>query len=803
MKNFNNFGMLASASFLAFAVAPAAFAQNAPADSASASDAAAGGEIIVTARRRAESLQDVPQTVNVVQGTAVEKLNITRFEDIKTLVPGLSLQSTGDGFTFRTSLRGVGYDSISSLPAPVEYYINDALVSPFSLYQSMYDIGQIEVLRGPQGTLRGRAAPAGQITVTSRRPDMNEVGGFVQTSATTESALNASGAVNVPVVPGVLAVRVAGVVDSNQNNHVHSLTGGINPYMDTQSGRLSIAFKPSDSFDAQVMYQYLHRTAATYGQVESLSLSRPVTAPGYGINTLITPADRLSVSDDPTLLKEKQHLVIGNANWRFAGQQLSYVGAWFQVIQSTRQPQDVANIFPGQSIYQRVPVDSYQASHELRLSSVERVLGIFDYTVGGVWVKNGNYGDLKITNPSVIAYNGGAPVGTPGLPLFITTADSEIHGPGFQRETSFFGNLTAHIDDKTELSGGVRHIHFREANELDLVSPPLVIQKYDRSYNATVYNFSVKHRFSDELMVYAATGSSWRKGASSIGVFRPTAGTGMDKFVNINPETSKNYEIGVKANLLDHTLTLDLAAYHQTFKGFLYRGNTAVPYVNLDFTTEVPVEKVGFFNPLANLPARVNGIELSANYHPNKHFYVDAQFALAKSKINGGQIACNPNADGSIPTVGQIKAASGGDIVAVCPIGSRLSTTPDWSLTLQSEYSRPVTSGSDAFVRGLLTVYPTNENDPSNPYDTVSSYALLNLYVGLRSPSGAWELSAFAKNLTNTQRVLSRGVSPLSTSALDYGLGFQSVNFNGNYTGISMTQPREFGLSLRYAFGSR
>src|ERR1700712_1579089 len=220
-KSLIHAGLFTGVAFVALgAFAPATAQTTTDSSPTAENDDRGGNDIIVTARRRDETVQDVPLVVNVLTGGGIEKLNITRFEDIKSVVPGLSLQSSGDGFSFRASLRGVGYDSVASVPANVEFYVNEALVSPFALFQSLYDVGQIEVLRGPQGTLRGRAAPSGQITVTTRKPGLTEVGGFALISGTSKSGINGSAAISVPLITDVLAIRVAGLVDENDTNFV-------------------------------------------------------------------------------------------------------------------------------------------------------------------------------------------------------------------------------------------------------------------------------------------------------------------------------------------------------------------------------------------------------------------------------------------------------------------------------------------------------------------------------------------------------------------------------------------------------
>ena len=137
-------------------------------------------EVIVTARRREESLQDVPQTVDAVSGDTLAKLSFKRFEDLQGVIPGLTLTSGNDGFTTAATLRGAAYHVQTGATPTVEFYLNDTLSGSNVLFQSTFDLGQVEVLRGPQGTLRGRASPSGSITVTTHKPDLDEMGPGVE-----------------------------------------------------------------------------------------------------------------------------------------------------------------------------------------------------------------------------------------------------------------------------------------------------------------------------------------------------------------------------------------------------------------------------------------------------------------------------------------------------------------------------------------------------------------------------------------------------------------------------------------------
>lgn len=186
---------LASASLAL--MSSASFAMDAAEQPADAVDSAASeaDDIIVTARRREETLQDVPQTINAVSADTIAKLRINNAADIAQIVPGISIEggsSGSGGFGSSSSVRGVPTFLLSNASPVVQFYLNDAPTGRGpEAAQSLFDIGQIEVLKGPQGTLRGRSTPTGAITITTRRPDLNEVGGYVNLSGTTRGGINA------------------------------------------------------------------------------------------------------------------------------------------------------------------------------------------------------------------------------------------------------------------------------------------------------------------------------------------------------------------------------------------------------------------------------------------------------------------------------------------------------------------------------------------------------------------------------------------------------------------------------------
>jgi iron complex outermembrane receptor protein len=220
------------------------------------------------------------------------------------------------------------------------------------------------------------------------------------------------------------------------------------------------------------------------------------------------------------------------------------------------------------------------------------------------------------------------------------------------------------------------------------------------------------------------------------------------------------------------------------------------------------------FNFVAAVPVEVNGVEADVSFQPIAAWDIGVVAAYSKGEIQDGFVPCSdysprdgiPDSSGTVPTVTQIRTATGGDNISGCTVSQRASLAPLWSGTLQSEYRLPITSALTGYARGLLSVYGDSQNDPTNTVDDVKSYELLNLYVGVRAADGAWEVGLYGKNVTDTERVLSRSSSVLSTA---YNIGPVSANGLTNYyggsnvAGLSYTPPREFGLTVRYSFGSK
>ncbi|MCJ2177377.1 TonB-dependent receptor [Novosphingobium album (ex Hu et al. 2023)] len=764
--------------------------------------------IIVQTRRRAEDVQDVPAVIDTVSADQVSKLNMRSFQDVSAIVPGLQMESEANGVGGGAKLRGVNFDVNASGNNPtVEFYFNDAPITAGVILQQMYDIGMIEVQRGPQGTLRGRASPSGSITVTAKKPDLYEYGGFADMTANDIGTLNFKGAVNIPVIEGVAAIRAAGVWDENEGDRVRSIYAAKDPFARTKSGRISALVQPTDWLKLEGMYQRLDRKARTYDQVASFSEVNPdaQASPVY-----ISTKDRLSNMESGRDVRQIYDIYNWRAEASAMGQVLIYQGQHYTQKLTGLENEDKGDFFTGQFNRNNYS-DISSTSHEIRLQNDARVLGIFDYVIGFFDYKNDT--PTELNKPTIIGFPISATQG-----FTAAVAQTEISRTGNSHEQSFFGNVTAHIGEGTEIAGGLRHIDYNETNGLFINGSPVV--QGGQSAKKWIYSASIKHDFSRDFMVYASTGSSWRPGLNVVGDFSAAPSALELSFLNLPAETSKSYEIGFKSTLLGGRAHLNVTAYHQKFKNYPYRiPGQGVYYINYGVdqsTTPVTVyPEVAQFNFVGAVPVEVNGVEgdLSVNVTDNWDIGITAAYSLGK--IKNGTVPCNdlngdgiPDATTSAPSLSDLAAIVGSNNISACQVSQRAGFGSPFSATVTSEYRLPLSASTDAFVRGLLSFNGASRVDPNNAFDDVSSYGLVNLFTGIRDQGGAWTVTLFAKNLLNTQKTLTRS-APLFTSYRDPFIpdpntGLPSAQtYTSTYTGVTMTPPREFGINVRYAFGSR
>ncbi|MET0371169.1 MAG: TonB-dependent receptor [Sphingobium sp.] len=734
----------------------------------------------------------MPLVVQAVTARDLNNLNIREFRDIQTTVPGLTLATDANGIGNRATLRGVAYDvNASGNNGTIEFYFNESPITAALLFQSIFDVGQIEVLRGPQGTLRGRASPSGSITVTSQQADLSDLGATGNATITGWAEANLQAAVNLPIVRDKLAIRFAGVYDDNDDNRVLSINNPARPNRQTYGGRVSLRFDPIDDLKLTGSITHSVRKTRNFLQTEAANVA------DSGLPASPVPID----SDDRrstlrVLNRYKQEFTIYNwaAQYSAFGQTFNYVGSHNRQHYTAFAPNDPGAALPATApaaflaAAQVSDLRPRQTNHEARISSGERIFGIFDYVIGALWNKLDNPTALEVQTPVFR--------GSTAVPLLLNR--TAVFRDGGSRERSFFGNVTANLGDRTEVSGGIRRIRYRSFGSLLTNGVAIPAANEDRVLHATIYSASLKHNFTRDVMAYFNFGTSWRPGSASNAI--QTRGqsniTGtLARFLFPDPETSKSYEVGVKTQWLGGRLRINADVFRQTFNNFGYAAPNVFYLTN---TNGIP--GVGTIATLATgVPATVRGAEGEIAYRITAGWDVTATLAYSKGKINGATIPCN-NYGGVVPTPAQLLAATGGQQIAVCDVdGLRSGTNSPFAATVQSEYRQSLTPSFDGYLRGLLTYSGRSLNDPLNRFDDIRAYPLFNFYVGIRAPNSAWEFGAYVKNAFDVDRTLTRNATAAPSLATVAG-GVPPVSA---YRVVSTTLPREVGLTARLQFGSR
>ncbi|MCP5165350.1 MAG: TonB-dependent receptor [Pseudomonadales bacterium] len=776
-------------------------------------------EVVVTAQRRAESIQDVPMTLTAITGKNIDEYQIFEFEGLQQLSPGLSLVNNG-AFGSVAQVRGVGYDTNSSASPAVDIYINDTPVDANYAFQSLYDIGQVEVLRGPQGILRGRPSPAGAITVTTRRPELDAWGGTLSASGSDQDATNFQGGVNVPVIQDRLALRLAGVVDENELDKVSSVNSNNDSKNDTESWRASLRWAPTDAIDGTLTHQWLRTDIDPLFQVEGPGAGyngRPINGPGHAVEET-KPSQTL-----------KMELTTLNLSWDLDHHRIVFGGAYQDNTFDTYAELDDLNAVTHYAEPQYVKSSFKVTTYELRLESTDPDQFV-EYLVGLWYQKNDIGNKVQQESPLDGAFGSPAapnPIGPPNS-AYIIPVDIDI--PIDQKNKAIYGNLVFHLTDKADLSLGARYLEdksdrvenidtgsallaFDIASQIGLQPgtpvnfcgapgvlpmPPFTgtetypgycdlrldassfSQPASEKKEHWVYNASLQYNFTDDMMVYFTFAHSWRPPGVTVGITSPVT---PSKLISGDPEESESYELGLRSEWMDSRLRFNASVYHQDYNNYVGRFND-LPYVGAGDT----LQTAGFTYPA---DAVVDGFEMDLTWDVTDNWWVQLTTAYADGHYDDAEVPCrDTNGDGQ-PDNGDIGNLTPGDFgdnsVLFCKVDYALSPIPKSVTTLQSSYSFPVFD-QQGYARVLYNYYG-DQSDYGLGYEA-DAYGVMNLYLGVTSESGAWDLSLWAKNALDDDTRLYKGEPQTK-----YGV------FPTGYYSVRYVPEREVGITLRYIFG--
>jgi iron complex outermembrane recepter protein len=737
---------LMATSALALMGAPA-FAQ----DAAPAEDEAIG-EIIVTAQKRSERLQDVPVAVSVVSGATLEAQGGVNIENAQYLVPTLNFRKSGTTINQSLFLRGVGTSTFSIAGEPSVSTVLDGVVYSRAgeAFGDLVDIERLEVLRGPQGTLFGKNASAGVVNIVSKRPT-NDFEGTLEASFFTKSEYRGRGIINIPISDKARS-RFTGFYGEYDGN-IRNINAGVN---DRVNGYKHYGFRGiveldlSEKVKATLIGDYRKSNDDCCAEVIG-------TAP-TGLGLLALSGITFKGDETRTI---NQNLVTATVEESYGGSLQIDAELGTQTVTSitsyrqydNREIRDgdfVGAAFAGlNQLHDDGPQVSDTFTQELRLTSPGNQR--FDYVLGAFYSKADTTRTFTrrdiVCNP---APPGGVllPCTGVGAPASTFPNGSATFGSVF-KNFALFGQGTFDIVDRFRVIGGVRYT----IDQLDVfhsrVSPltgPGIQPNFDAGVfnggltgpggfiagpsngipfrnKATNTNFSgragVQFDASKNSTLYATYARGYKGPAFNIFFNLTAVGTG-----EIAAETADSYEAGIKNTLFGGKLVLNLAAYYAKYKNF--QAN------NPDIVAGVVVTR---FTNAGRISTR--GGELDLIWRPINNLNINGGFAYTDAKVD------------------QFFLPPGGNPAGVVPSGTPLAYAPKYKASLGGDYTIE-TGGAINIVLGAQASAQSKQLslfDPSpalRAAGTIGGYTLVDLSVGVVDVNDRFKLTFQVKNVFDT-----------------------------------------------------
>jgi iron complex outermembrane receptor protein len=726
-----------------------AMAQDAPAD-----DESANAEIIVTAQKREERLQDIPLAVSVIGGDAVANNGGITLENAQYLVPSLNFRKSGTSLNQALFLRGVGTINFSIAAEPSVAAVLDGVVLSRAGegFTDLFDVERIEVLRGPQGTLFGKNASAGVVSIVTKRPTA-DFGATVEASYFTKSEYRGRATVNVPLAANVRS-RFTGFY-GNYDGNVNNLTKGskVNGY-EHYGVRGAIEADVSENIMLTLRGDYRKANDDCCAEIIGTT---PTNAAALALaNTGFIGADSRNIRQNlVTATKEESWGISLQADIALGEHSLTSItsyrgwdnteirdGDWLD------QPYVGLN-----QLHDNGPQTSNTFSQELRIASPT---GQFlEYVVGAYYSKAES--DRTFTRNVITCSASTLAAVVPGLvPCSTASGASTITTPAGTadfgstfKNVSVFGQTTLNLSDSLRLIGGLRYTHDTlDVNHIrrTTLSGPGVQGNFDAGvYNnglvatlpATGFvagtsngvpfttstsnnNLSGKAGVQADLtennMAYASYTRGYKGPAYNIFYNLTTVGAGV-----IAPETVNAYEVGLKNTFLDGDLVVNLAAYYAKYNN--YQANSP------DFVAGVRTTRLTNAGSVST-----KGFELDFVATPSRNFTLSGGVAYNKARVE------------------DFRLPPGADSTQLLAKGTPLANAPKWKMSLGAQYDIETSGFANIELGSQIAmqsdqIYELSPNPAVRLGSTVDGYAIVDLTAALVDPNDGWRVAFQVKNL--------------------------------------------------------
>jgi iron complex outermembrane recepter protein len=695
----------------------------------STTDSGALEDIVVTAQKREQNLQDVPVAVTAITADTLVNRNVSTISDLPRLAPSLTVTTGALPTNNSINLRGIGTVAFSTAIEPsVAVIVDDvALLQQAQAFSGLSDIARIEVLRGPQGTLFGKNASAGALNIVSQGPTANFTGAVTGT-ATTDDEYRIDGVISGPVAEGV-GFRLNGFY-GDRDGFIRNTYDGRRLNNDKSygvRGRLAIDPAPNVTIDLIAGHSVAQArgTARTYRSV-------PAGATVYGapvqqrLGSIVPGRDNFETAfDGPLFNKSRQTNGSGRVTVDLGVANLvsitSYQDWRFRFAEDFDYLPGTILGLPG-GIVAQSGFHSRQFAQELRVAS--KGSGPFSYVVGLYYSdgKTDRTFDRGPSGPVVARWNS-----SNGTKTYAS-----------------FAQLTYDLAATTHIDAGLRANHedisvnYLNTN-VPAVAPAnnatcLSLCSGKASDSVVTGKIALRQDLAERVMAYA----SFSTGYKGQGYDIATGFTPQRAAVPVRPETSNAYELGLKSRFLDNRVQLNVAAFWTDFSDFQAQSGVQLP----DQTIQLQLNNVG--------KVRTRGIEAEFQARPVEALLIDGGISYTDAKIrefrNAQCYVGQTAAQGCLPVAG---STTGFQDLS----GKQLSNAPRWKFNVGTTYDVALERMPfDAFVQADLS-YQSSVNFSllNDPYSVERGYALVNGSIGIdQKDRGGLRVALFVNNIFNT-----------------------------------------------------
>jgi iron complex outermembrane receptor protein len=751
-------------------------------------------ELVVTAQKRAEDIQDVPISISALSNQFIEDSGLTNVLDMSQYVPNVQINALTDSRSTAIRIRGIGSDGNNAGIDPSVGVFVDGVYQGRSGATSITDfadIERIEVLRGPQGTLYGKNTAAGAINVVSKKPVLNIWEGFIEGQLGNYENRQVRGVINVPLLEDFAAMRFSGYyVDRGPYDEL--LTGGGVNDTNRAGARLRTLFNLSDDLELILWGDYGSESnfccvadIVTYDGFPSLDVvfgeDYAQTIPGIGslegatgrpLPENVDPFDRVVDANEDPINDVQIWGVAGEINYDIN----EFVVTWLNAYRHFKSFSVLDGDFTSyDAVYQQTEERFQQFSSELRLTSpydetFEYVAGLYFY-----WQKDETEGQTGIARDYFLASdtlrNTFLALGEPDEKGRIYNVDTNEHQTF---SYAFFGQGTYHLTDQWDITLGLRGTYEEKTRVGSQISGfklfdagPFGPDRYaDEEFS--VFNVSpmgsVQYYPTEEIMVFAKAARGFKSGG-----FNQLRTLGGENTL-FDDEKATDVEAGIRTSWFDRMLIFNATFFYTWYDDFqsqAFDGNSFT-VTNAGSLTSTGFETETMFMPH---PMFMAGLATGYNYARYDEFD-DAPCTAAQGfaeRVAAGNLAAPTNCVQDLAGL-PLDNVAPWTVSAYAQVNAPLGNMPilDWSLLgyLRAEYSYRDQSYLQQDLDENLKQPPVN---------------LVNLRGGIRTEDERWEVVLWASNL------------------LDEGwnvVGFDVPIVNG-YAVIN-APPRTFGATLRY-----